>query len=328
MLFSQFAIFFILLVMANQLPHEDQILLAVFALSLAFFSATQDIAIDAYRAEILAERERGLGVGLAVAAYRVALIAAGAGALLIAHTYGFRGAYYAMAALVFVGVLASYFGPSTKHETPASSLRTSLLEPLALFCHRERWWLLLAVIVSYKLGDALAERMTVTFLIREMELSLAEIGTYYKTVGIAAAVLGGVLGGLLMVKVRLYRALVFFALLQMLTNIGFVVLSMSGPSLAGVLIVVIAENLFGGMGTAAFVALLMALCDKSYTATQFALFTAIASLGRIFSGPLAGSLVARWDWTVFFICSVMLGLIPIIILPAIRRQLGDTAHEF
>ena len=327
MLISQLAIMLALLLMAQRLPHEDQVLLAVFALSLAFFSATQDIAIDAYRTEILAERERGLGVGLAVGAYRVALIAAGAGALLIAHSYGFRAAYCAMAVLVFVGVVASYFGPDTKQSGPTASLRTTLIEPLALFHRKERWWLLLVLILSYKLGDAVAEKMTITFLIREMALSLAEIGAFYKTIGITSAVVGGVVGGLLMVRIRLYRALVFFALLQMLTNIGFVVLSVTGPSMPGVLLVVIAENLFGGMGTAAFVALLMSLCDKNYAATQFALLTAIASLGRVFSGPLAGNLVARWDWTIFFICSVLLGLIPLFVLPKLRLQFGNASGE-
>ena len=327
MLLSQLGVLISLLMMAYSLPSEQHFALALFALSLAFFSATQDIAIDAYRTEILAGPERGLGVGLAVGAYRVALIIAGAGALFVAHYYDFKSAYVIMACLMSIGVASAYFAPPSTNDEKTMGLREAVVKPFVVFSETKWWGVLLLLIVSYKFGDALAEKMTITFLLREMALTLAEIGAFYKTVGITAAVLGGILGGVLMMKTRLYFSLVLFAVLQMLTNIGFVVLSLIGPSDIAVIVVVIAENLFGGMGTAAFVALVMALCDKRYTATQFALLTAIASLGRVFSGPLAGNLVAAWDWTTFFVFTVAVGLIPLVILPLVRGQLNRLDGE-
>ena len=327
MLLSQLGVIASLLLMASSSPSEQQFSLAFFALCLALFSATQDIAIDAYRTEILEERERGLGVGLAVGAYRVALITAGAGALFVAHYYDFASAYVVMACLMVVGIVSAYLGPDSTSDENTGNLRDAVIRPFEVFCRREWWGALLLLVVTYKLGDALAEKMTITFLIREMSLTLAEIGAFYKTVGITAAVIGGILGGILMMKSRLYLSLVIFAGLQMLTNLGFVVLSLTGPSYGAVLAVIIAENLFGGMGTAAFVALVMALCDKRYTATQFALLTAIASFSRVFSGPLAGSLVAAWDWTMFFVFTVIAGAVPLLILPIVRRQVRGLDGE-
>ena len=322
MLLSQFGVIASLLLMASSSPSEQQFSLALFALGLTLFSATQDIAIDAYRTEILGERERGLGVGLAVGAYRVALITAGAGALFVAHYYDFASAYVLMACLMIVGLGSAYFGPDSAVKENTGTLRDAVVRPFSVFCRREWWGVLLLLVVTYKLGDALAEKMTITFLLREMSLTLAEIGAFYKTVGIAAAVIGGIVGGILMMKIRLFLSLLIFACLQMLTNLGFVVLALTGPSYGAVLAVIIAENLFGGMGTAAFVALVMALCDRRYTATQFALLTAIASLARVFSGPLAGTLVAAWDWTMFFAFTVIAGALPLLILPIVRRQVS------
>jgi len=320
MLASQIFIVASICGLASLAPAEHQFLMACFALLVAFFSATQDIAIDAYRTELLNEQERGLGVGLAVAAYRLALIFAGAGALFIADNYDFRTAYFVMAAAMVFGICASLGGPKPHAVAPPNSLKECFWLPLQDLSRRPYWGLIIALIVTYKLGDAFAEKLTMTFFLRELTFSLAEVGALYKTAGIAAAIIGGVLGGILMLRVSLLRALIAFAILQMVTNIGFVLLAILGKTYLGVVMVVIAENFFGGMGTAAFVTLIMALCHSQYTATQFALLTAIASLGRVFAGPIAGAIVEQYSWVSFFVFTAAVGALPLGLLVLLRNE--------
>lgn len=314
MLLSQIAIALSICLLATLVPAQQQSAMILLALMIALFSATQDIAIDAYRTELLQARERGLGIGLAVAAYRIALIFAGAGALFIADQYGFANAYFVMAAAMLAGISAALVGPKPHANNTQSSLIDCFWKPLQDFVGRKHWVLIISLIVFYKLGDAFAEKLAITFLLRELGFTLSEVGAFYKTAGISAAIVGGIAGGVLMLKLSLFRALLVFAVLQMLTNLGFVALAVTGKSYLGVISVVISENLFGGMGTAAFVALIMALCNARYTATQFALLTAIASLGRVFAGPAAGRIVASYDWVNFFAFTVAIGLVPVFLL--------------
>ncbi|MGR8947394.1 MAG: AmpG family muropeptide MFS transporter [Gammaproteobacteria bacterium] len=321
MLASQLAIVMTLLLFAVLVPAEHLYFITFLALVLAFFSATQDVAIDAYRAEILEERERGIGVGLAVTAYRLAMIIAGAGALIIADRYGFHSSYACMAVLMSIGILAAFVGPEPGVANASGGLLETFWRPLKVFCAREAWIGLLILVFTYKLGDAFAEKLTTTFLLREVGLTLSELAGFYKTAGIAAAILGGLIGGAIMFKMRLYSAILLFAVLQMITNLGFVLLTITGKNYVAIVSVVIAENLFGGMGTAALIALLMALCDLRYTATQFALLSAIASLGRVLSGPIAGDLAADWGWTWFYTITVVIAALPVIVVPFLKETL-------
>ncbi len=318
MLVSQFSIALGICVLAILAPAEHHLAMASIALVIAFFSATEDIAVDAYRTELLKAHERGVGVGLAVAAYRLALIFAGAGALFLASSYGFSNAYLVMAAAMAVGISASLFGTEPMVSQRTINFSESFWQPLKDILERKQWLLLLALVVCYKLGDAFAEKLAMTFLLRELEFSLNEVGALYQSVGIASAVIGGLLGGVLMLRLSLFKALFVFGLLQMLTNIGFVLLAIWGKSYAFMVAVVISENVFGGMGTAAFIALIMALCNVRFTASQFALFTAFASLGRVFSGPAAGAIVKNYGWVDFFSFTVFVGLIPLVLLGILK----------
>lgn len=318
MLVSQCFITLGICILAILAPAEQHLAMASIALVIAFFSATQDIAVDAYRTELLKAHERGVGVGLAVAAYRLALIFAGAGALFLASSYGFSNAYLVMAAAMAVGISASLFGTEPMVSQRTINFSESFWQPLKDILVRKQWLLLLALVVSYKLGDAFAEKLAMTFLLRELEFSLNEVGALYQSVGITSAVIGGLLGGVLMLRLSLFKALFVFGLLQMLTNIGFVLLAIWGKSYALMVAVVISENVFGGMGTAAFIALIMALCNVRFTASQFALFTAFASLGRVFSGPAAGAIVKNYGWVDFFSFTVFVGLMPLVLLSILK----------
>lgn len=311
-------------------PPADVHRLALLALLLAALSATQDVASDALRTELLSPAARGIGTGYAVAGYRVAMFASGAGALLIADHFGFRAAYLTMAAVMLLGVLNAWMAPEPASGPVAGgAFWPELLTSLRQLCTRHHVWPLLLVVAVYKLGDQFAGTLSLSFFIRAQGFSMTEIGTIYKGLGFAAALGGGLLGGALMYRYSLGKALLVFGIVQGLTNLGFLVLALGDKSLPGMMVVVGLENLCGGMGTCAHVALMMALCDRRYTATQYALLTALASLGRVLLGPLAGELVAWAGWAPFFAASCGLALPGLALLvwlkPAIDREFNSPA---
>lgn len=291
------------------------------ALMIAFMSASQDIAIDAYRAEVLSERERGFGAAVSVTGYRIAMLVSGAGALVLADQIGFANTYVVMAAVLLVGVVGNLLGPAVPpNVAPPRSLQEAIVEPLRNFFGSAGALQLLLLVFLYKLGDAFAGRLTTTFLLRELEFTLTDVGAINKGLGLVASIAGALYGGALMYRLGLYRALFLFAWLQAVTNLGFLALTFIGQNYLGLIVVVGLENLTGGMGTAAFVALLMAICDRRFTATQFAMLTAIASLGRVFAGPPSGFLVETLGWSVFFAITFFVALPAIVMLGHMRTQ--------
>ena len=174
-------------------------------------------------------------------------------------------------------------------------------------------------------GDAGLTRrgryLTTTFLLRGPGFSLTEVGAINKGFGLAATILGALAGGALMAKMRLYRALLLFGLLQAVTNLGFMALAAAGKSYPLMVAVVGLENLCGGMGTAAYVALLMALCDRRFSATQYALLSALSAVGRVYVGPAAGYLVAAAGWTTFFFFTFLIALPGLALLVGMRARI-------
>ena len=171
------------------------------------------------------------------------------------------------------------------------------------------------------MGDAFTGSLSTAFLIRGAEFSPAEVGAVSKGVGLAATLLGGLFGGLILTRFSLVKCLLFFGVLQAITNLGFLWLASVEPSITGMAAVIILENLAGGMGTAAFVALLMMLCDSRFTATQFALLSALASIGRVFVGPLAGQVAYQYGWQLFFVLSFLIALPGILMLHWLKKPL-------
>jgi PAT family beta-lactamase induction signal transducer AmpG len=296
--------------MGSLAPRDAPWLLAALALGVAFLSASQDIVFDAYRTDVLEPEERGAGAAVSVLGYRVAMLVSGGLALiLVDHGLGWHGTYYLMAALMLVGFFATCLAeePAAPPQAPAT-LAAAVREPLAEFFARGGAWLLLALIVLYKLGDAFAGTLSTAFLLRGAGFSLSEVGWANKWLGVGATIVGALAGGALMARLRLYRALLAFGVLQALTNLGFMLLAAVGQNLPLMIVVVAAENLCGGMGTAAFVALLMALCDRRFSATQYALLSALAALGRVYVGPAAGALAGALGWTSFFFLTFVFAL--------------------
>jgi PAT family beta-lactamase induction signal transducer AmpG len=304
-------------------PKDSPWLTALCALAIAFLSASQDIVVDAYRTDVLRAQERGAGAAVSVLGYRIAMLISGAGALVLADQWlGWHAMYWTMAALMLVGFAATWLAiePTGAGAAPRT-LQDAVKQPLAEFFSRPGAWSLLLLVVLYKLGDAFAGNLTTAFLLRGPGFSATEVGAISKGFGLAATIAGALAGGALMAKLRLYRALMLFGILQAVTNLGFMVLAASGKNYPMLYAVIGAENLCGGMGTAAYVALLMALCDRRFSATQYALLSALSAIGRVYVGPIAGYLVGSLGWPVFFFCTFVIALPGIVMLYLMRRPI-------
>ena len=322
---SQLALIGLILGMSVTSPQNGLWFLALLVFCLTFVSASQDVAIDAYRTELLRERERGMGAAVSVTGYRVAMLVSGALALILSEYLGWRATYMLMALIMSIGVVAVWLGPEPEDPgTPPASMKDAVEGPFKEFFSRTGVWSLLALIVLYKLGDAFAGSLTTTFLIRGVNFSVGEVGAINKGMGLASTIIGALFGGVLMARLRLFKALLIFGILQAVSNLSFMVLALVGKSYPLMIFTIAFENLAGGMGTAAFVAFLMILCNHSYTATQFALLSALASLGRVFVGPLSGVLVDGMGWTVFFFTTFLFALPGLVLLWVMREVVKGT----
>lgn len=303
-------------------PRDSAWLLGLTALAVAFLSASQDIVFDALRTDWLEREERGAGAAVSVLGYRLAMLVSGAGALILAdQALGWAGTYWLMAGLMAIGMAATWLvvEPEPAGAAPRT-LDEAVIKPFQEFFARAGALWLLVLIVLYKLGDAFAGNLTTTFLLTGPGFSLTEVGAINKGFGLAATIVGALAGGALMAKMRLYNALFLFGILQAVTNLGFMLLAAAGKNYALMVTVIGLENLCGGMGTAAYVALLMALCDRRFSATQYALLSALSAVGRVYVGPAAGYLVKGLGWEIFFLFTFVIALPGIVLLWWLRPR--------
>ena len=414
-------------------PSEGIRAFALLAVAVAFLSASQDVVVDAYRTDLLAPAERGMGASLGVMGYRLAMILSGGIAMIWTdpaqaasgqgwswpEVYRFMALLMAGAAVVSALLLPrlSPLPPSLADATRPSAARDLRGFAAVLLAVAAGWWLtdrfgtdiaralvgplleggglpealqrrwvnlvalllgigftlplaawaarragfttllsglesyfsqkgaaaFLLFIVLYKLGDAFAGSLMTAFLLKAMAYTSAEVGVVNKVLGLWMTIGGALVGGALMLKLGLWRSLMLFGVLQLLSNLGFWWLAVSGkgvlpgltlpafdwgfvslatptPVDGGLLLVVAFENISGGMGTAAFVAFLMSLCNQRFTATQFALLSAFASVGRVWVGPLAGVLAESIGWPTFFLLSTVLAAPALLMLQWLRRE--------
>jgi MFS transporter, PAT family, beta-lactamase induction signal transducer AmpG len=301
--------------------------LGIIAIAVAFMSASLDIVFDAYRTDILLPAERGFGAAVWVNGYRLALLLASAGALVLADHIGWRGAYLALAGLMAAGIVTIFLSPNPPEAgIPPRTLKEAVGQPLREIFARPGIYGLLCLIVLYKLGDAVAGSLQTAFFIGGLGFTAGEVG-YVKGLGIAATLIGALAGGMVMAKSGLARALLLFGILQALSNLTFMLLSWIGKSYEALAASVVIENVTGGMGTAAFVALVMSLCDHRYTATQFALLSSLEAFGRVFSGRPSAEAVGFLGWGWFFFLSFLLALPGCWLVWHYRRQLTPEAGE-
>ena len=304
---------------------------ALLALAVAFFSASQDIVIDAYRIEILDEDQQGAGAAMTQAGYRFGLLASGAGALYLASDVDWSLVYAIMAGLVLVGFIAALCAPIPKadelleaQQRQADSwFRSAVVAPFVEFFQRnspQTAVIILVFILLYKFGDAFAGVMANPFYIR-VGFSKIEIANVSKIFGVFATLLGVFTGGLVVKRFGILRSLLYCGILQMLSNLMFAAQAAVGPKVGFLILTIGIENLSGGMGSAAFVAYLSVLCHTAYTGTQFALFTSFMAFGRTWLSAMSGWVADHTDWMTFFIISTFVALPGLLMLLAMMKRL-------
>lgn len=329
-LLMQGGVFATLLLLANLSPQQNPMLIGGFAFLLAFFSASQDIAINAYQTDILTEEERGLGVSYYIFAYRVAMLISGGMALLFAYKMGWTFTYQCMGLLIFFSMLVTLFAPREKTLIPlkrgshAGGEGVSLLQTISFawrdLLRRDKILILLLFIILYKFGDALALQLMTNFLLNGLGFTLSDVAWAFKVVGFVATILGGFIGGMLLMRWPIFNALLVFGLAQTFSNLMFVVLAEVGKNYALLASSMFIENFCSGLSTAALFAFIMSLCNHRYSASQFALLSAIAMLGRVVLGPVAGMMVAYLGWVQFYIWSFVLCFPGIVMLVLLKDQ--------
>jgi PAT family beta-lactamase induction signal transducer AmpG len=312
-------------------PAEYPKFLAFLALILACFSATQDVAIDAHRAEYLPQKEHALGASLAVFGYRLALLLSGGLALIMAEQLGWAFTYRFMGLVMVIGMFAVFFSQEPSIEIKEkSSFTLSFVAPVKELLSRPGIIYLILFIFCYKLGEAFTTTtsgIVMPFLIQGLGFSLDTIGYINKMLGIGSILLGGLSAGYILMHYSLYRSLFIFGLLQALTNIFFVALAMHGKSIPLLAVAVFSDNFAAGLASTALVALFMRLVNKKFTGTQFSMLVALSTIPRIISGPVAATIEMSIGWVGMYELSILFALAFIPFLIKIKDQTKENIQQ-
>lgn len=304
--------------MGFQQPAQALQLLAINALFVAFFSATQDIAGDAYRADVLAEKEMGAGAAVFVLGYRVALLITGSLALILADRISWTSVYLLMASVMIIGVIGTLVAPEPQgHVQLPASLSEAVLLPFGEFFQRLgalTGVFILCFIVLYKLGDALVNNMSTPFLL-QIGFTQTDIGAIQGGMGLIATIIGALAGGAILSKIGINRALWLFGGLQAISNLAYFMQAQLGRNYPFMVLTINIENFCAGLGTAAFVAFLMSLCNQRFSATQYALLSSLMAVSRDILVAPAGALAQATGWSLFFIISIVAAIPGLLLLP-------------
>lgn len=339
LIFSQLLLMAAILFLAVQNPANAPWLVALGALLVAAASATQDIVIDAFRVETLDEREQAAGMASFVAAYRIGMLISTVGALYIvsgfewlgyAKTAAWQWSYVAMAALAAIGIVTTLAATEPRESdvvaaaradgNPVKRVAEAAYGAFSEFLTREMAFVVLAFVVFYKFCDAFAGTMTAPFVI-DLGFTRTDYANLVKGVGLAATLVGGFAGGYVARALPLPTCLWIGAFLQALSNLVFSWLALAGLNYWALTAAIIAENFTGAIGTVIFVAYLSALCNSPlHTATQFALLTALAAVGRTYLSAGAGYVAARTGWPLFFVLSTSVALPSLVLLAWLQAR--------
>lgn len=295
-------------------PAHYPVLAAGAAFLVTFFSASQDIVIDAYRREDLPDKELGLGSSLYINGYRIGMLLASGGGLILADRIAFSWVYLIMAGCLIPGVAATLLAPEPTHSAGSPvSLREAVVDPLVEYFRRRGALWILAFILLYKLGDSMASAITIPFYL-DIGFTKTQIGAVVKLFGFWATVGGALIGGLMMVRFDIYRSLWLFGILQAASTAGFALLARIGDSLALLSGVIAFENLSSGMGTAAFAAFMASITHKRFTATQYALLSSLMGVPRVMASAPSGVLAKHMGWEAFFIFCTLIAIPGLLLL--------------
>jgi PAT family beta-lactamase induction signal transducer AmpG len=311
MLLTQLALLVFIGALGVLEPRQSLGLVAVIAVVVAFFSASQDVVLDGYRREILPDAELGLGNSIHVTAYRISSLVPGSLALVLADHLPWGSVFWIVAAFMLVGIGLCFSVSEPDSELPpALRLQDAVVAPFREYLARrglKAFLLVLGFMFLYKLGDNMATALATPFYL-DLGFSKTDVGLIAKHAALWPAILGGLVGGLIMIRLGINRALWVFGVVQLLSILGYALLAEAGAVKWMLAAVISFEYLGVGMGTAAFTAFIAREASRQYAATQFALFTALAALPRTFANASTGAIVDWIGWTEFFILCAVLAL--------------------
>lgn len=313
----QVALIVAIALMGFQQPKQALQLLAINAIVIAFLSATHDIAADAYRTDVLTQLELGAGAAVFILGYRIALLVAGSLALILADKLPWSSVYLLMAATMAIGIFATLLAPEPRETSPPASLADAVVLPFGEFFQRQgvlHGILILLFITLYKLGDALLSNMTTPFLL-STGFTKTDIGAIQVGMGLIATIVGALAGGSILSRIGINRSLWVFGVLQAVSNLSYYFLSIVGKNYQAMVLAINIEQFCGGLGTAAFVAFLMSLCNQRFSATQYALLSSLMAVSRDILAAPGGEIVKNTGWSMFFLISIVAALPGLMLLP-------------
>jgi len=308
MLVSQIMLVLVICWLGLTSPAKNPWVVAFVAFLVTFFSASQDIIVDAYRREDLPDEELGLGSSLYINGYRIGMLLASGGGLIMADHISFSSVYMIMGACMLPGIATTILSPEPK--TPAGTPKTiqeAVLLPLKEYFSRTGAWWILGFIFLYKVGDTMASAMTTPFYL-DIGFTKTEIGAVVKLFGFWATIAGSLIGGIMMLRLGINRSLWIFGALQALSTAGFAMLATIGHSIVALSGVIAFENLSAGMGTAAYVAFMASVTNKKFTATQYALLSSLMGIPRVLASAPTGFLAKHMGWVSFFVMCTLIAI--------------------
>ena len=308
MLLTQLGLIITIIALGFSDPKLTPKYVAFFAVCVAFFSASQDIAIDAYRTEVLHTDELGAGAGVYIMGYRIAMIVSGALALIMADHIAWSTIYLIMAACMVIGLIASIIGPEPVNEYAVpKTLVDAVYKPFSEFFKRAGAVEMLIFILIYKLDVAFAMALTTPFMM-DLGFTKTDVGAVLKGVGLIATIGGTLAGGALLSKWGIKKSLWIFGIVQGISGFTFFMLAKIGHNYPVMMTAICIENICSGLATAAFTAFMMNMCDKRFTATQYALLTSFMALTRIIVQTPSGYIAKSMGWEMYFIISILISV--------------------
>lgn len=304
---SQIGLALAIAAMAFTNPTQNLPMMAAFAVLVAFFAASQDIVVDAYRTEVLPKEEYGAGSGVFTMGYRMAMLVSGALALILADHYSWKVVYLFMSLMVGVGVFGILIAPEPATIRAPRTLSEAVIAPLKEFFSRKGVYEVILFILFYKLDVVIATALMTKFFL-DIGFTKTDIGAVTKVFGLIATIVGALLGGALIPRFGIRRSLIFFGMLQGVSTLLFYMMAKVGKNHLALIFTIAGENLASGMATAAYMAFLMSLCNQRYTATQYALLTSLMAVPmKILAAP-TGYLQSAVGWEHYFLIATALAL--------------------
>lgn len=328
MITTQLGLVAAIILMGLLTPSSMPAAMAAAAVAVAFLSSSQDIVIDAYRTDVLEQKQRASGAAVFVAMYRAAMIVAGAGALIVSEFLPWSQVYFLLAGLMMIGILGTLLSPVPEQRgAPPRSLFKAVWLPLVDYFSRPHAILLLIIVMTYKVGDEVASQMVTPFILRELGFSNAEYGVVAKGFGLVATIVGSLVGGGLVVKFGLRASLLSFGVLQAVANVLYSLLAVTGRNYTLFVVTIGVDNVFNGLGTAAFVAFLMSQCSERFSAFQFALLSsAMGVVGLLLSGS-SGWIATTAGWPIFFMITVIAAIPALVLLYVLPKEVIDEDRQ-